>query len=74
MPLFGWETQKQKPKAELLSYDTWRKRYVREDCSTLYVLYNQDGSSSPENAVTVSEASGYAFHLVSVLGIMSGRG
>ena len=58
MPFFSWGSQKQTSKT-LLSYDSWRKRYVREDGGGLYVLYNEDGSSSPKNAVTVSEASGY---------------
>lgn len=57
MPLFSWGSNKE-TKSELLSYDVWRKRYVREDDGALYVLYNKDGSSSPKNAVTVSEAIG----------------
>ena len=51
----------------MIDYKAWRARYVRDagDGGGLLVAYNQDGSSHPPDAVTVSEAEGWA--LLSVL-------
>lgn len=50
----------------MVSYDDWRHRYVRPYEGGLYVAYNIDGDMAPKDAVTVSEATGYAL-LASVL-------
>ena len=43
----------------MITYEDWRQRYVRPYEAGLYVAYNVDGDMAPEDAVTVSEASGY---------------
>ena len=43
----------------MITYEDWRQRYVRQYQEGLYVAYNGEGEFMPENAVTVSEASGY---------------
>lgn len=50
----------------MLTYREWRKKYVRHWEGRLYVAYNDDGSSSPKEAVTVSEAIGWGM-LIAVL-------
>lgn len=42
----------------MMTYREWRKKYVRHWEGRLFVAYNDDGSSSPKEAVTVSEAIG----------------
>jgi hypothetical protein len=43
----------------MITYEDWRQRYVRPYEAGLYVAYNVDSDMAPEDAVTVSEASGY---------------
>lgn len=42
----------------MLTYQQWRDKYVVEYHGGLYVNYNADGLCAPQDAVTVSEASG----------------
>ncbi|KAK9804689.1 hypothetical protein WJX72_000078 [[Myrmecia] bisecta] len=56
----------QKDKSGMITYDAWRKKYIRQHEGMLYVAYNADGVSSPKDAVTVSEAIGYGM-LISVM-------
>ena len=42
----------------MLTYQQWRDKYVEENNDGLYVNYNSAGLSSPQDAITVSEASG----------------
>lgn len=40
-------------------YNFWKNKYVKTYLDGSYVFYNAEGYSSPQNAVTVSEAHGY---------------
>ena len=44
----------------MITYAEWRSKYVASDENGLYVSYNAQGLSQPKDAITVSEASGYA--------------
>lgn len=50
----------------MLTYEQWRDKYVVHCLIGLYVNYNSAGESSPKDAITVSEASGYASLCLSV--------
>jgi len=47
-------------------YDEWKQAYLRtvpDAPNQAYVFYNEDGTSEPENAVSVSEGQGYGMLL-----------
>jgi len=47
-------------------YDEWKASYLRTvpyATNLMYVFYNEDGTSEPENAVAVSEGQGYGMLL-----------
>ena len=51
--------------SSMITYASWRDKYVEKDEHGLYVNYNAQGLSHPKDAITVSEASGYvheSFH------------